>query len=232
MFCTKCGKEIDDSATFCIYCGAPVNGGENAVPQSVPQPTPAQNDVPQFSAPQFNAQQNSAPQFAAGGTGFSVNLAPNVVDIINKILRGLLIVLAILILIGSIGMLASIGGAEKTNDPVKLVTGMVTFANLARVPAIISFVLALGGAVLAFLTKQRSLFAYIACGFGLLMFVFNFFLARFSSLWAMLVSITKLSFGPPIVGSIFLLISAVGMIVCSLVILLKKEDIIKFKPKF
>ena len=24
MFCTKCGKEIDDSAKFCKYCGSPV----------------------------------------------------------------------------------------------------------------------------------------------------------------------------------------------------------------
>ena len=24
MFCTKCGKEINENANFCVYCGAPV----------------------------------------------------------------------------------------------------------------------------------------------------------------------------------------------------------------
>lgn len=25
MYCQNCGKEIDDKATVCVYCGTPVN---------------------------------------------------------------------------------------------------------------------------------------------------------------------------------------------------------------
>ena len=234
MFCTKCGKQIDDSSTFCNFCGAPVTNSAGAAPQAVPQPTPTQSAPPQFGAPQNDAPQFSTPQGVSGGAG--LNLAPNVVDLINKILRGILLLLAVLVLIGSIGTLASVGKASSGNttsvtSSFNLLKGLIAFSNLARIPAIISFVLAAGGAVFAFLSKQRSLFAYIACGFGLIMFIFNFFLVKFSSLRAM-ITLTKSSFGAAIVGSIFLLISAVGMIVCSLVIILKKEDMIPFRPNF
>lgn len=242
MFCSKCGKIIDDNATFCGFCGAPANNAAEAVtngaPQGVPQPTSTQNSAPQFgapqnSAPQFDAVQNSAPQFGTPQTStgrFSLNLAPNVVDMINKILRGVLVLLAVMMLVGSIGSIATIGTANSgnSNDPFGLLKAMIAFANLARVPAIISFVLALAGAVFAYLTKQRSLFSYIAGGVGVIMFIFNFFLVKFSNFMSMITA----SAGVGIVGAIFLLISAVLMIACSVIILMKKEDIIKFKPKF
>lgn len=277
MICSKCGKTIDDNATFCGFCGAPAsnaselvtNGApqgvvpqpvaQNAVPQptasqfGVPQPTAAQpmasgfgapqNNAPQYGAPQqgaqqFGAPQGTAPQYGAPqaattGGGFTLNLAPNVVDIINKVLRGLLAVLAILIIIGSIGTMASIGSIKKSSglSGLTALQSLIGFSNLARIPAIVSFALALGGAVFAYLTKQRSLFAYIAAGAGLLMFIFNFFLAKFSGIMAML-TLTEGSVGAAVVGSIFLLISAVVMIVCSVVIIFKKEDIVKFKPNF
>ena len=89
MFCAKCGKTIDDNATFCGFCGAPTNNATNAVmngapqqnaPQSdIPQPTnPTQQAAPQYGAPQYNAQPVS--------TGFKLNLDPKMVDIINKAL--------------------------------------------------------------------------------------------------------------------------------------------------
>lgn len=47
MFCTSCGKNIDDNAQFCIYCGANVNGGEPEpiappVPEITPEEIPAE----------------------------------------------------------------------------------------------------------------------------------------------------------------------------------------------
>lgn len=41
MFCTSCGKVIDDNAQFCIYCGAKTNGGdaEPAAPSLYESPT-------------------------------------------------------------------------------------------------------------------------------------------------------------------------------------------------
>ena len=253
MFCSKCGKTIDDNATFCGFCGAPANNAAetvtNGTPQGVPQPTPTptQNNVPQYGAPQnnasqFGAPQNSAPQFGApqfgapqtSAGGFSLNLAPNVVEMINKILRGVLALLAVMILIGSIGPMASIGAVKNTSSMssgLSALKGLIAFVNLARVPAIISFILALAGAVFAYLTKQRSLFAYIAAGAGVIMFIFNFFLAKFSNILAM-ISVTESSFGVATVGSVFLLLSAVVMIACSVIILMKKEDVINFKPKF
>lgn len=273
MFCSKCGKTIDDNAPFCGFCGTPTGKGSetvtNGAPQAaVPQPTapqtvapqPVAPQAPQYGAPQApqygapqapqygapqapqygtpQAPQYGAPQQAPMGGKPTLNLAPNVVDLINKVLRGCLAVLAILIFIGAIGVLASLGSMKSmttslgsTTAALNAVQGLIAFSNLARVPAIISFALALGGAVFTYLTKQRSLFSYIAAGAGVLMFVFNFFLAKFSSIVAML-SITEGTYAASIVGSIFLLISAVVMIVCSLVIILKKENIINYNPNF
>ncbi len=35
MFCTACGKEIDNNLKFCIHCGAPVENTPAAEPKSV-----------------------------------------------------------------------------------------------------------------------------------------------------------------------------------------------------
>lgn len=44
MYCTKCGKETSDGASFCPYCGAVI---EQAAPEKVPEriqePAPAMN---------------------------------------------------------------------------------------------------------------------------------------------------------------------------------------------
>lgn len=46
MYCTKCGKETSDGASFCPYCGAVI---EQAAPEKVPEriqePAPAMNSV-------------------------------------------------------------------------------------------------------------------------------------------------------------------------------------------
>lgn len=77
MFCSKCGKEINDDAVFCGFCGAPVNAApvadsvpqpsepQMSVPQPVPQPTAPQPTAPQQSAPQMGMPQQGAPQMNA-----------------------------------------------------------------------------------------------------------------------------------------------------------------------
>ncbi|MCI5578270.1 MAG: zinc ribbon domain-containing protein [Oscillospiraceae bacterium] len=232
MFCSKCGKTIDDNATFCGFCGAPTNNATNAVmngapqqnaPQSdIPQPTnPTQQAAPQYGAPQYNAQPVS--------TGFKLNLDPKMVDIINKALRGLLALLGLLTLIGAIGSWASIGAmlghASKYHygSTFNAAYALYNFSNLARIPAILAFVFSGLGVAFTILTKQKSLFSYIAAGSGILMFIFNF---------VMLGSFYSLAVGGIIVSSIFLIISALAMIASSVIIIMKKEDIIPFKPKF
>lgn len=53
MFCTKCGKETSDGASFCPYCGAVI---EQAAPEKVPEriqePAPAMNSVKNVAPPQ------------------------------------------------------------------------------------------------------------------------------------------------------------------------------------
>lgn len=203
MFCTKCGKEIDDSAAFCIYCGAPVSSAANTA-QGVSQP----NSIPQYGAPQ---------QFGV----VNLYLAPNVIDLINKILRGAVAIVGLLVLIGSIGTLGTT--ASMLSNPfaglLKLKT-LYNFMVLLRVSSIITFILTLGGAAFTFLTKQRSLFSYISAGLGTLIFIFHFIV-----------------FGADAVGAvitfcIFLILFSIALIGASAVIALNKEDIIKFKPKF
>lgn len=45
MYCTKCGKETSDGASFCPYCGAVI---EQAAPEKVPEriPEPAPERIP------------------------------------------------------------------------------------------------------------------------------------------------------------------------------------------
>lgn len=57
MFCTECGKQIDDDSAFCTYCGAPV------------EPTPdAKGEEPQREeSPKENAEEKTAPKSEANG---------------------------------------------------------------------------------------------------------------------------------------------------------------------
>ena len=42
MYCPNCGKQNDDSASFCIYCSKPLpQHSEQPVQQSAPMPAPA-----------------------------------------------------------------------------------------------------------------------------------------------------------------------------------------------
>lgn len=37
MYCSKCGKEVDENANFCVACGAPVNVRAKSA-QDTPEP--------------------------------------------------------------------------------------------------------------------------------------------------------------------------------------------------
>ena len=265
MFCSKCGKEIDNNATFCAFCGNPIatdaqagaQAGAQAIPQPVPQPTDPMQSVPQQAAPQQSAPQYGAPQapqygapqapqygapqtpqYGAPASEFSLNLDDKTVDIINKILRGVLMVLSLLMFIGAIGSMASAGSILSGNVGAAALAlmNLSSFVGLARVPAIIAFSLSVLGLAFTILTKQRSLFSYISAGIGLLMFIFNFVMYGGVLTFGSLSSYLGLTSGPNIggivVSGIFLIICALAMIAASLVIILKKEDIIKFRPKF
>lgn len=53
MYCTKCGKETSDGASFCPYCGAVI---EQAAPEKIPEPAPER-----IPAPAMNSVKNVAP---------------------------------------------------------------------------------------------------------------------------------------------------------------------------
>lgn len=209
MFCTKCGKEIEDTSTFCKFCGAPV--GNTAAPSA-----PVQN-----AAPQQNSQ-FATPQFSGGIP--MLNLDPKIVDLLNKILRGGIALVGLLAIIGAIGTMGSVGSAM--SNPWSAVTALLALYNfmvLLRVAAIIAFILTLGGVGFTILTRQRSLFSYISGVLGLLIFVFHFI---------MFGMVGAAALGGLIVFSIFEILLSAALIGSSVIILLKKEDIIKFKPKF
>ena len=249
MFCSKCGKEVNDDAVFCVFCGTPLNAvpvTNGAVQESVPQPSAPQMSVPQPSATQMNAQQPSFTQVNNQNVNYntpqggipnqpaqpvSVNLSfkldQKMIGYINIGLRAVLALLGLLTIIGAIGTMASTGALLNGNFMAAMnIPGLV---GLARVPAIIAFSLSVLGVVFTVLTKQRSLFSYISAGVGVVMFIFNFVLmGGFSSLISL--SSGKTNMGGIVVAGIFLILSSLAMIACSVIIILKKEDIIPVKP--
>ena len=201
MFCIKCGKEIEDNSTFCKFCGAAVsNAGNGAAgaPQSV---------------------QPGAFQPMAGG--FSLNLAPNIVDMINKLLRGAIAIVGLLVLIGSIGTLGTTSSAmSNLYAGLNTLRALYNFMVLMRVASIIAFSLTIAGCVFTILTKQRSLFSYISAGIGTLIFIFHFIVFGAGS------------FGVVVVFCIFLILLSIALIGASVIIIMNKENIVNFKPKF
>lgn len=59
MFCSKCGTQIDDSASFCFRCGSPVpQAAQNANAYQQPQYQQPQYQQPQYQQPVY---QQAAP---------------------------------------------------------------------------------------------------------------------------------------------------------------------------
>lgn len=268
MFCSKCGKTIDDNATFCSFCGntvtnaaasAPVEAApqtaapqqaapqysapqqaapQQAAPQqAAPQQAAPQQAAPQYGAPQYGAPQQGAPQYGApqygapqGQYGYPAQtgpvLTPAARNIINMLFKGSLAILGLLILIGAIGSLASLGAGENATTysaQLKAYESLRNFIGLARVPAIIAFSFAVIDAVFTFLTKQKSVLTYINAGIGVILFTFNFVMyGCFSSDDG-----SKAGF---IVASVFLLVGSVALIISTMITLLKKEQLL-FRPR-
>lgn len=293
MFCSKCGKTIDDNATFCNFCGSPVTNAaapaandapvapqvvsQPAAPQSAPQQyTAPQQSAPQYgapqqgapqygapqqgapqygapqqSAPQYGAPQQGAPQYGApqqgvpqygapqqgypqygapqGQYGYpsqpGPTLSPYAINIINKILKGTLAVLGLLVLIGAIGTLASYGAYENAttyNAQAKASEAARNFMGLARVPAIIAFSFAVIDAVFTFLTKQKSMLTYINAGIGVILFTFNFVLYGCAG--------EADGKAGLIVSCVFLLVGGVALLISTLITLLNKERQL-FRPR-
>ena len=65
MYCTNCGKEINDGMKFCTECGAPVqSAAAPAAPAPAVQPAPAQTPIPaaqpEYSQQDLNSQLHQA----------------------------------------------------------------------------------------------------------------------------------------------------------------------------
>lgn len=183
MFCIKCGKQIDDNSTFCNFCGAPTNNAASAAPQSAPQSAPQTTMPVQNSVPQYGA-----PQPMAGGAG--LNLAPNVIELINVIIRGALAISALLVIIGCIGTMGTLGSIVKsalsslfgsTSALEKTARALYNFVVMIRVWAIITFAISVAGAVFTAITKQKLKDAYVCAGIGAFVFIFHFIMFGLAS---------------------------------------------------
>lgn len=196
MFCTKCGKTIDDNAPFCSYCGAPT--GKSAEPvtngaaqEIYPQQTAPQQAAPQApqygapQAPQYGAPQ--APQYGApqapqygnpNSAGAVLKLAPNIVNWIKIGLLGVIAIVSLLVLIGSIVTLASVGAmfSGSLSGIYSAATSLYGAMVMVRVTAIICFVFCVVGVAFKFLANQNWNLIFICAALGVLIFVFNFVL--------------------------------------------------------
>lgn len=190
MFCTKCGKTIDDNAPFCGFCGAPTGAASDAAPQPAPQ------------QPQNGMYQQPQPQYGAVNTGGSgLNLTPNAINFIKLGLLGVIALTCILELIASINVLASTGAVFSGNFLAALkLPGAITFA---RVSAILCFSFSVLGVGFTFLIKQPWKLLFVCAGISVVMFVFNFVLGGWEN---------ALSVAPIIVSGIFLLVCASSML--------------------
>lgn len=69
MFCSKCGKEIDNSAVVCPNCGCPTGNGQpqqSAQPNYKQQPTQANYQQNAYNAQPMTAEQASATAESGG----------------------------------------------------------------------------------------------------------------------------------------------------------------------
>ena len=219
MFCTKCGKENDNNATFCKFCGAPIGNAAAAAPQSAPQPTPVQNS----SAPQYIAPQ------ATGGA--SLNLSSNTVDLIDLILRGAFAIVGILVIIGCIGTMGTTGSIAKNalgslfgggDKLVKLVKALYNFVVLIRVAAIITFCLAIADVAFTFVTNRKALTSFVSGGIGALIFIFHFILFGLAS-GAVL--------GGAIAFGVILILLSIALVGISVFVALKNSYVKKIMKK-
>ena len=65
--CPKCGREVDDSAKFCTFCGATLV--DSSQPEVEPQPTVNQPQPQQNATPNYNNSTSSVSNSSAIGWG-------------------------------------------------------------------------------------------------------------------------------------------------------------------
>lgn len=100
MYCTKCGKETSDGASFCPYCGAVI---EQAAPEKVPEriqePAPAMNSVKNVAPAQapvvsIENQNEELSVYKRKNKGaFLVGFIPVIVAIFKAMYAGLALVM-------------------------------------------------------------------------------------------------------------------------------------------
>jgi len=117
MFCTKCGANVAEGASFCNACGTPVAGAAiMPPPASVPVYTPAAAVPPAYAAAPV------APRVAPGVAyaGFWLRFVAHVIDsAIFAVIFGAFAVIAVLAL-GGAAVLDSLKNAENSGDAFPL----------------------------------------------------------------------------------------------------------------
>lgn len=63
-YCTQCGKEMDENASFCPQCGTPRGGGYREQPYDPSQNDPYNNPRPQYQA--------APAQYDSGSIGWAI----------------------------------------------------------------------------------------------------------------------------------------------------------------
>ena len=128
MFCSSCGKNIDDGAAFCNHCGATTGASESAAPpaQNYTQPQPFQ----QYSSvdpaqPQYQ-QTFFAGQQASVGTSGQVQFKGG-----KKKKTGCLIAVIAVVLIGILGIvgIALLGNSSEIKN-LQMAAGVDQDTNL------------------------------------------------------------------------------------------------------
>lgn len=96
MYCKKCGKQINDTANFCPFCGSGQASQTTVSPNSVPPQTPPyqpqQNVAPtqqynsQNYAPQYNQNTNAEPTNTLAIVGFILSFFVSIAGLIVSII--------------------------------------------------------------------------------------------------------------------------------------------------
>lgn len=106
MFCKSCGKEINDQAVVCPYCGV-----QTGVVQQIPQ-QPTYGAQQNYSAPQQNPYMNQYPQH-------------NEIDETNV---GIVVLAVLFPIVGIILGAVNMSNGKKKSGKAYLMAGIISFA--------------------------------------------------------------------------------------------------------
>ena len=117
MFCSNCGKELNDDAKFCMSCGAQVAGQAQSTPQAqTPQNEPKAEPVQAQPAPQTPPQSEPVQAKPQSAPVYQTTPSPQPMQLGTKWLT----VLPILLGIGAVFNLISIISLMDTLDGIPL----------------------------------------------------------------------------------------------------------------